>query len=178
MYVNRRTTKNCKRRADLERSGEITTLGEEVRVGGGGGGGGALKLVLLVRNCAFNPEAVPDYKYEPAHDKTYNKICVISKSSDQYVHPFTMARVLVYPSLDSRRAVEGTCVQQDYKSRLIWVFVGRTSLIVGFVVRWLICVRSAYGVPNLICETSYYNHYDCHGTKQLRTQWRWEARAQ
>ena len=37
MYVNRRTTKNCKRRAELERSGEITTLGEE---GAGGGGRG------------------------------------------------------------------------------------------------------------------------------------------
>ena len=42
--------------------------------------------------------------YEPAHDKTYNKTCVTSKYLDQPVHPPSMARILVYPSLDSPEA--------------------------------------------------------------------------
>ena len=46
---------------------------------------------------------------EPAHDKTYNKTCMTSKDSNQLVHPPSMAMVLVYPSLDSPGAVEGTC---------------------------------------------------------------------
>ena len=41
----------------------------------------------------------------------------------------------LYPSLDSLVAVEGT--QTARMRRLIWVFAGRTSLIVGFVMRWL-----------------------------------------
>ena len=49
---------------------------------------------------------------EPAHDKTYNKTCMTSKDSARPVHPRTMARVLVYPSLDSREAVAGTCDQR------------------------------------------------------------------
>ena len=48
---------------------------------------------------------------EQVHDKTYNKTCVTSKDSDQPVHPPSMARVLVYPSLDSLEAVEVTCDQ-------------------------------------------------------------------
>ena len=43
-----------------------------------------------------------------AHNKTYNKTCVTFKDSDQPVHLLSMARVLVYPSLDSLEAVEGT----------------------------------------------------------------------
>ena len=49
--------------------------------------------------------------YEPEHDKTCNKTCVTSKDSkdsDQPVHPSSVARVLVYPSLDSLEAAEGT----------------------------------------------------------------------
>ena len=38
----------------------------------------------------------------------YNKTCVTSKDSDQPVHPPSKARVLVYLSLDSLEAVEGT----------------------------------------------------------------------
>ena len=45
--------------------------------------------------------------YEPARDKTYNKVCVTSKYSDQPVHPPRTARLLVYFSLDSLEAVEG-----------------------------------------------------------------------
>ena len=40
------------------------------------------------------------------------KTCVTSKDSDQPVHPPSLARVLVYHSLDSPKAVEGTCNQQ------------------------------------------------------------------
>ena len=46
---------------------------------------------------------------EPAHDKTYNKTCVTGKDSDKPVHPPSMARVLVHPSLDSPEAIEGAC---------------------------------------------------------------------
>ena len=45
---------------------------------------------------------------EPAHDKTYNKTCVTSKDSDHPVHPSSMSRVLVYPSLGSLEAVKVT----------------------------------------------------------------------
>ena len=46
-----------------------------------------------------------------------------------------MERVLVHLSLDSPGGVDGTCYQRV--RRLICIFAGRTSLIVGFVVRWL-----------------------------------------
>ena len=46
---------------------------------------------------------------EQAHNKTYNNTYVTSNESDQPVHPQSMARVLVHPSLDSPEAVEGTC---------------------------------------------------------------------
>ena len=42
---------------------------------------------------------------QPAYDKTYN---MTRKDSDQPVNPPSMARVLVYPSLDSPETVEGT----------------------------------------------------------------------
>ena len=79
------------------------------------------------------------YNFEPAHDKIYSKTCLTSKDSDQHVHPTSMARVLVHPSLDSPGAIEGTCGQRRlWSDWLIWVFAGRKSLIVRFVVRWLI----------------------------------------
>ena len=58
------------------------------------------------------PPPPPQLKFEPAHDKTYNKACVTSKDSDQPVDPPSMARVLLYPSLDSPQAVEGICDQR------------------------------------------------------------------
>ena len=45
------------------------------------------------------------------HNKTYNKISVTSNNSDQPVDLPSMARVLVFPSLDSLEAAEGTCAQ-------------------------------------------------------------------
>ena len=82
-----------------------------------------------------------DTEFDPAHDKTYNKTCVTSKNSGQPVHIPIIARVLIYPSLD--HPVEGSwdqrrLYQTAQKHRLIWVFAGRTSLIVGAVMRWLI----------------------------------------
>ena len=44
--------------------------------------------------------------YEHAHNRAYNKTCVTSKDSNTPVHPPIMARVLVYPSLDSLKAVK------------------------------------------------------------------------
>ena len=49
---------------------------------------------------------------EPAHNKTNNKTCVTSKDSDKSVHPPSMARIFVYLSLDSLKAVQGTGDQQ------------------------------------------------------------------
>ena len=49
---------------------------------------------------------------EPAHDKTYNKTCVTNKDSAQPVYPPSMTSVLVYPSLDSSKALQGTCDQR------------------------------------------------------------------
>ena len=45
--------------------------------------------------------------YEPENNKTYNKTYFTSTDSYQHVHPPSMARVLVYPSLHSPEAVEG-----------------------------------------------------------------------
>ena len=71
--------------------------------------------------------------FESSHDKTSNKTCVTSKDSDQPVHPPSIARVFIHPSLDSSEAVEGIC-NQWWMIRLR----GCTSLNVGFVLRLLI----------------------------------------
>ena len=63
------------------------------------------------------------YTFEPVHDKTKNKTYINSKDLDQPVHPPSMARVLVYSSLDSTEADEGTRTvktdQTTQTSRLI-----------------------------------------------------------
>ena len=46
------------------------------------------------------------------HTKKYNKTCVTSKDSDQPLHLPSIARVLIYPLLDSLDVVEGTCDQR------------------------------------------------------------------
>ena len=73
---------------------------------------------------------------------TYNKTCVASKDSDQPVHPSGMVRVLVHPFLDSLNAVEGASSQTAKTDQTVqmrsMIFAGCTSLIVGFVVHWLI----------------------------------------
>ena len=54
----------------------------------------------------YNDKTYNDKTY---NDKTYNKTCVPSKDSDHPVQLPSMARILVYPSLGSLGAVEGTC---------------------------------------------------------------------
>ena len=51
---------------------------------------------------------------EPPHGKPA-MTCVTSKDSDQPVHPPRMARVPVYPALDSLEAIEGI-----YDQRRLW----------------------------------------------------------
>ena len=56
-------------------------------------------------------------RIKPVHDKTYNKTCVTGNNSDWFVHPPSMAIVLVYQSLDSLEAVEDRrCNQQRFCS--------------------------------------------------------------
>ena len=71
---------------------------------------------------------------EQAHDKIYNKTCVTSKDSDQPIHPPSIVRVLVHPSLNSPEAVEGTCDQRRLRSESSLV---AQVLYIGFVVCWL-----------------------------------------
>ena len=52
----------------------------------------------------------------PAHDKTYKKTCLTSKNSNQPVNPPCMAKVHVYPTLDSPEAVDDTCDQRRLRS--------------------------------------------------------------
>ena len=51
--------------------------------------------------------------FEQEHEKTYNKLWVTSKDSAQPIHPPSMARFLVYSSLDSLEAVEGYSISRD-----------------------------------------------------------------
>ena len=69
------------------------------------------KTVKLFANSGDHDiENTDSYQsFEPVHDKTYNNTCVTSKDSDQ---PINLVRVLVYHSLDSPEAVEGTCDQR------------------------------------------------------------------
>ena len=62
--------------------------------------------ILLLSGALFcnDKQAFLD-KIQPAHNKTYSKTCVSSTDSD----PLRMASVLVYPSLDSPKTLEGTC---------------------------------------------------------------------
>ena len=67
---------------------------------------------IFIQKYEKYSKLIPKLSIEPVHNKTYNKTCVTSKDSDQPVHLPSIAVVLVYPSLDSREAVEGTCDQQ------------------------------------------------------------------
>ena len=69
----------------------------------------------MIRQC-FKYKLGILHTNEPAHDKAYNRTCVISKDSDQPVHPTSMARVLVCPSLVIPEDVEGTCDQRRLRS--------------------------------------------------------------
>ena len=60
----------------------------------------------------YNAAIYGDNFFKPAHGKTYSETFVTNKDADQPVRLPSMARVLVYPSLDSLEAVEGTCDQR------------------------------------------------------------------
>ena len=69
---------------------------------------------VFIGFCESNDHVyITSITIEPVDDKTYNKTYVTSKDSDQTVHLPSMARVLVYPSLDTCRpeAVKGACDQ-------------------------------------------------------------------
>ena len=84
-----------------------------------------------------------DFLIEPPHDKTSKMICAPSKDSDQPGHPPSLTRVfavhmkkhwvLSYP-LRARQRLGSDWAD----TRLIWVFAGRTSHFVGFVMQRLI----------------------------------------
>ena len=67
----------------------------------------ALAIPVVTYGC-FHGEIREN---KPALNKTYSKTCVTSKDSDQPVHPSSMARVLVYSSLDSPEVEEDTLDQ-------------------------------------------------------------------
>ena len=72
------------------------------------------------------PGAVSNIENEPAHDKTYNKTCVTSKDSDLPVHPPSVTKVLVYPSLNCLEAVEGTYDQRRLRSACAYAQADRS----------------------------------------------------
>ena len=53
-------------------------------------------IAVSFNECLFKGRE----KYEPAHDKPYNKTCVTRKDSDQPVHPPSMAMVLTDAQAD------------------------------------------------------------------------------
>ena len=63
------------------------------------------------------------FSFKPAHNKTYNKICVTREDSDQPVHPRSMPRVLVYPSLDGtpdHRRLGSDCADTQAELSFSW----------------------------------------------------------
>ena len=77
--------------------------------------------------------------------KTCNKTCVKSKDSGQPVYPPSMTRVLVYTSLDSLKS----CIRHMRSARNdqtadvqadLSLHYSQFSLIVGFVMNWLIFI--------------------------------------
>ena len=74
------------------------------------------KTALLIKGPPFRLLCcgyLKECNSQPAHDKTYNKTCVTGKDSDQPVHPPSMARVLIYPTLESPETTDGTCNQRS-----------------------------------------------------------------
>ena len=79
---------------------------------------------------------------EAAQDKTYNKTCATSKDSDQSVYLPSMTRVLENPLCIAGWLLKAHAISEDSDQTarmrsLISAFAGRTSHIVGFVMRCL-----------------------------------------
>ena len=68
-----------------------------------------MEMVGSLHSSKIKGVSTISFLFDPAHDKTYKKTCVTSKDSVQPVHAPSMSRVLIYPSLDSSEAIEGTC---------------------------------------------------------------------
>ena len=91
-----------------------------------------VKLVYRDRNLAL------EITNQPAQDKTYNKKCDQQRfrsacTSIQYGKVSCSSLF----GLQKAHKISEDSDQTARMRRLIWVFAGRTSLIVGFVVRWL-----------------------------------------
>ena len=70
------------------------------------------RIIFGINTNSIDPDQLVRI-YQSAYGKTYNKTCVTRKDSDQPVHPSGIARVLVYFSFNSLKAVEGTCDQRS-----------------------------------------------------------------
>ena len=81
-----------------------------------------------------------------AHDLTYNKPCATSEDSDQPVHPPSIARVLVYPSLDSPEAVKDTSAKTPIRLR-----------------NMILILHCCCFAANLIVKTNYLSKYQFFG---------------
>ena len=83
------------------------------------------------------------YSYKPAHDKTYNKNCATSETSDQLAHARRLIRLFADRMCISQHS---SYQKKDERERLsYWVdlqvdLTGYTGLTLGFAVRWLICL--------------------------------------
>ena len=80
---------------------------------------------------------------EAAHGKTYSKTYETAKTQiSLYIHPVWQGFSFI-PLWITRRLYKAYAICKDWSdcwmNKLIWVFAGRTSLIVGFYARWLKC---------------------------------------
>ena len=69
----------------------------------------------ILGKCSISKQLSFQYHniYEPARDKIYNNTCVTSKDSDQRIQPPSMAKVLIYPSLDGQRLEKAYAISKD-----------------------------------------------------------------
>ena len=70
----------------------------------------------VLRVCLFPDTFYIVFNFSQRTTKTYNKTSVTSKYSDQPVHPPSMAKDFIYPSLDSQEAVKDICNQRRFLS--------------------------------------------------------------
>ena len=61
---------------------------------------------------SFSHIGVQRYTSQCMTKPTIRQVCVTNKDSDQPLHPPSMSRVLILLSLDSLKAVKGTCDRQ------------------------------------------------------------------
>ena len=98
---------------------------------------------VKVKRIVKNRVIIVVFQYEPAHHKTYDKTCMTSLDSARPVHPPSMPRVLVYLSLDSPDAKDGTC-DQGRLIRLCGCPGWSESLLVAQVLLWIFSCIGSY----------------------------------